>query len=202
MGTLSLPRAVLPPWRALCLYAWSIGVRVVQKYLRYKEELANYPKILLSEDSRKLPVPGHAFRLKGQDPLVWLPQRTVASYGLTPCSDFGTRPGSSSCASLPRSLPDLHPLFLLYFLLPEFWHLCEAFHVSQCHILFKAKWSLSECAVPLYRLTALPQAAGTTQSSPGDACLSFSLCHLRASLSLVSKPSSLRARPVSLISVS
>lgn len=147
MGTLSLPRAVLPPWRALCLYAWSIGVRVVQKYLRYKEELANYPKILLSEDSRKLPVPGHAFRLKGQDPLVWLPQRTVASYGLTPCSDFGTRPGSSSCASLPLSLPDLHPLFLLYFLPPEFWYLCEAFHVSQCRILFKAKWSLSECAV-------------------------------------------------------
>lgn len=106
MGTLSLPRAVLPPWRALCLYAWSIGVRVVQKYLRYKEELANYPKILLSEDSRKLPVPGHAFRLKGQDPLVWLPQRTVASYGLTPCSGFGT-------LQAPAPVLPSHVLFLI-----------------------------------------------------------------------------------------
>lgn len=51
---------------------------------RYKEELVDYPQILLSENSSELPVPGHGSGHKGKDPLVWLPQRAGGILWLDP----------------------------------------------------------------------------------------------------------------------
>lgn len=75
MGTLSAPSAVLLPDKhyACAVVLWGHSCPEIPGY---KEELVDYPQVLLSEISSELPVPGHGSGHKGKDPLVWLPQGT------------------------------------------------------------------------------------------------------------------------------